>query len=281
MQFGVAMFPTQYTIGPAELARAMEERGFDLLMFPEHSHTPVSRDTQYPDNDGPLPREYSHVLDPFIALTAAAAATDRLLLATGICLVIQRDPIVLAKEVATLDVVSKGRFLFGVGGGWNREEMRDHGTLYETRWRLLRERVEAMKTLWCQDEASYHGKFVNFEQVWQWPKPVRKPHPPILVAGDGPGTLARVVRYGDAWLPPFNCAPPRFSERFAELQRLAAVAGRDRIPATIFGCSADREAVAAYADAGAEGIVFWMPPSATDDALNHLDSYIEVMQTFV
>ncbi len=280
MQFGVAMFPTDYTIGPGELACAAEERAFDILMFPEHSHTPVSRETQYPDNDGPLPKEYSHVLDPFVALAAAAAVTERILLGTGICLVIQRDPIVLAKEVATLDLVSNGRFLFGVGGGWNREEMGDHGTLYETRWRLLRERIEAMKALWSEEEASYHGRFVRFKRAQQWPKPMQQPHPPILVAGDGAGTLRRVVRYGDAWLPPFNCDPSRFRMRFAELQGLAVDAGRGRIPATIFGCGADEAVVAAYIEAGADGVVFWMPPSNTDEALAHLDDYARICSSF-
>src|ERR671936_1276605 len=184
MRFGVAMFPTDYSMEPAELARMAEERGFESLFFPEHTHIPASRRTPYPPG-GELPDEYSHTLDPFVALTAAAAATERLRIGTGICLVVERDPIVTAKEVASLDRLSGGRFLFGVGAGWNREEMANHGTDPRRRHELMRERVEAMKAIWTEDEASYHGRYVDFDRIWAWPKPLQRPHPPVIVGGNG------------------------------------------------------------------------------------------------
>ena len=280
MQFGVAKFCTDYTIGPAELAIAIEERDFDLFMVPEHTHTPASRESAYPDG-GELPREYNHVLDPFVALAAAAAVTKRLRLGTGICLVVERDPIVLAKEVATLDLLSDGRFTFGVGGGWNREEMADHGTAFETRWILLRERIEAMKALWTTEEATYHGRFVNFERAWQWPKPVQQPHPPILVAGDGERTLNRVARYGDGWLPPYFCGPQRLRQRLAELKELAAGLRRGPLPATVFGCPPDAQRIDDYLEAGAAGVVFWMPSCSRDEAMKHLDQYAQIRARYV
>ena len=185
MKFGVAIFPTEDSQPPDELARMAEERGFESLLFPEHTHIPASRETPYPAG-GELPPEYSRTYDPFVALTAAAAATERLKIGTGICLVIERDPIITAKEVASLDRLSDGRFLFGVGAGWNVEEMRNHGTDAGKRFGLMRERIEAMKAIWTQEEASYSGRYVNFERIWSWPKPVQEPHPPILVGGNGP-----------------------------------------------------------------------------------------------
>ncbi len=281
MQYGVLQFLTDYTVGPMELARGLEERGFDTLMLPEHTHIPGTRETPFPGG-GELPREYSHTLDPFVALTAAAAVTEKLQIGTGISLVIQHDPIILAKRVSTLDLISNGRFLFGIGAGWNREEMADHGTAYETRWTLLRERIEAMKALWTEEEASYHGKFVNFDKAWQWPKPVQKPHPPVLVGGDGPRTLERVVRYGDEWLPiGGRTSPERLSNRIAELRELAADAGRSHIPVGIYGCPADAGAVEAFTKVGAERLLFWMPCCGYDAAMSHLDSYVRVMEEVV
>ena len=229
MKLGIAMFTTDYSVDPVTLARLVEERGFESLFFPEHTHIPVSRKTPYPAG-GELPREYSHIYDPFVALAAAATATERIKLATGICLVIERDPIVTAKEVASLDMVSGGRFLFGVGAGWNLEEMENHGTNPKRRFSIMRERIEAMKAIWTQDEAEYHGEHVDFDPIWSWPKPVQKPHPPILVGGNGEKVLERVVAYGDEWMP----NPQRgVRERIAELQRLAEEAGRGPIPVTL------------------------------------------------
>ena len=269
MQFGVFMFPTDFSIGPAELARAVEERGFESLLFPEHTHIPASRLSAFPGG-GELPQEYSHVLDPFVALTVAAAATTRLRLGTGICLVIERDPIVLAKEVASVDVVSGGRFLFGIGGGWNREEMENHGTDYTRRWKLLRERIEAMKEIWSSDEATYHGEFVNFERIWSWPKPAQKPHPPILVGGDGERTLQRVVRYGDEWMP-LGRSGRQFGERIKELAELAAKAGRGRIPVSIFAAPSDPATLEQYRKDGGDRALFPLPPAHADRVLARLD----------
>ncbi|MDR7532408.1 MAG: LLM class F420-dependent oxidoreductase [Armatimonadota bacterium] len=200
MKFGVIIFPTDYSISPVELGRAAEERGFESIWFPEHTHIPTSRRSPWPGG-GELPREYSHSLDPFVALAAVAGVTSQIKLGTGICLVVERDPIILAKEVASLDHLSGGRFLFGIGGGWNLEEMENHGTNPNTRWRLLRERVLAMKRIWTEDAAEYHGRFVNFDPIWSWPKPIQKPHPPVIIGGNGPRTLQRVIEYGDGWMP--------------------------------------------------------------------------------
>src|ERR1700686_3481497 len=211
----------------AELAPAAENLGFESLWVAEHSHIPISRQSPYPAG-GELPKHYFHTMDPFVALTVAAVASKTIRLATGICLLIERDPIHTAKETASLDQISNGRFLFGVGGGWNREEMADHGTAFETRWKLLRERVEAVKAIWTQDEAEYHGELVNFGPMWCWPKPVQKPHPPVLLGGSGPSVLKRVVAYADGWMPNRGADLPRIPE----LQELARAAGRGTVPAT-------------------------------------------------
>ena len=196
MHYGVCIFPTDYSIRIDELARAAEERGFESLFVTEHTHIPASRRTPFPGGTE-LPREYSHTLDPFVALTAAAAVTRTLKVGTGICLVIEHDPITLAKQVASLDVLSGGRFLFGIGGGWNAEEMENHGTAFKTRFRLLRERVLAMKEIWTKDAAAFHGEFVSFDPIWSWPKPAQTPHPPILLGGESGYTLQRVVDFCD------------------------------------------------------------------------------------
>ncbi len=185
MDFGVVMFPTDYSMRPGEFARALEERGFESVWFPEHTHIPASRRSPWPGGAN-LPKEYWSGYDPFVALTIAATATTRLRLGTGICLVIERDPIITAKEVASLDRLSGGRFLFGIGGGWNAEEMENHGTEFKKRWRVLRERVAAMREIWTKEEAEFHGEFVNFDRIWSHPKPAQKPHPPIIMGGDGP-----------------------------------------------------------------------------------------------
>ena len=279
MKFGLTMFPTEYSIAPAELARAVEERGFESLLFPEHTHIPTSRRTPWPG--GPeLPKEYSHSLDLFVALSAAATATERILIGTGVCLVIERDPITLAKEVASLDFISHGRFLFGIGGGWNLEEMENHGTNPPQRWKLMREQILAMKAIWTQDDAEFHGRFVNFDPIWSWPKPVQKPHPPILVGGDGPHTFQRVLEYGDAWIPiPMRLQGP-MSERVAELNRLAAEAGRGHIPVSVWGAPSRPEVIQHYAEIGVERCVFWLPPAPADKVLPFLDSYAEVARSF-
>lgn len=275
LKFGITMFVTDYSLGPAELARAVEERGFDLLLFPEHTHIPTSRRTPWPGG-AELPKEYSHTLDPFVALSAAATATKDLKVGTGICLVVQRDPITLAKEVASLDHISGGRFVFGVGAGWNREEMENHGTDPDSRWQLLRERIQAMKEIWTKDEAEFHGRMVNFDPIWSWPKPVQKPHPPIYVGGDGPHVLRRVVEYGDAWMPIPGRSKVPLTERIAQLQRLAQEAGRGPIPVTVFGAPPNPDTIRQWADAGVERCVFWLMPPGGPEVIPTLDRFAEV-----
>ena len=280
MQFGVYMFPADYAINVVELGRAVEDHGFESLFVPEHTHIPTSRRSPWPGG-AELPREYSHTLDPFVALGAVAAVTTRLKLGTGICLVIERDPILLAKEVASLDHLSGGRFLFGIGGGWNYEEMENHGTQPATRWKLLRERILAMKQIWTQDEAEFHGRFVNFDPLWSWPKPVQQPHPPIIVGGNGPRTLQRVIEYGDEWMPNRVRPGPELEERLGELQRLAAEAGRGPIPVSIFGVRPDPQVIEQYQAAGVTRCLFGLPPAGADEVLPVLARCAEATRSFV
>jgi len=231
MDFGAAIFFTDYSIGPAALGRALEERGFGSLWAPEHSHIPLSRSSPFPQG-GELPKKYYDVMDPFVTLAAAAVATSRLRVATGICLVVQRDPIQTAKQVATLDQVSSGRFLLGIGAGWNAEEMADHGTDFKTRFTVMRERVEAMKAIWTKSKPEYNGKFVNFPPMMTWPKPVQKPHPPVIVGGAFPYGARRAIAYGDGWVP--HARRPAYGDVLSmlpEFRKMAVEAGRD--PATL------------------------------------------------
>ncbi len=274
MKFGIAIFPTDYAISMTELAPAIEAAGFESLWVAEHSHIPASRLSPWPGG-ADLPKHYWHTLDPFIALTTAALASKTLLVGTGICLVTQRDPIHTAKQVASLDHVSNGRFLFGIGAGWNREEMADHGTEFSTRWQLMRERVEAMKAIWTQDEAEYHGEMVDFGPIWCWPKPVQRPHPPVILGGGGPKILERVVRYGDGWMPNRGDVP----ERIRELQEMARAAGRGPIPVTAYprANAGDIERVAA---AGVERCIFYLPPDGRDPALKALDELTRLVAPY-
>jgi probable F420-dependent oxidoreductase len=259
VKFGVAIFPTEDGPAPGELARAVEERGYESLFFPEHTHIPAARITAYPLGDE-LPPEYSRIYDPFVALTGAAAATERLRIGTAVCLVIERDPIITAKEVATLDRVSGGRFLFGVGAGWNREEMQNHGTDPSRRFGVMRERIEAMQAIWTQDEASYAGHHVRFDRIWCWPKPLQRPHPPVLVGGSGARVLDRVLRFGDEWMPN-RISTEELSARTLELNERAKQAGRSPIPVTLAGIRPDAARIARVEQAGARRVVFWLPPA--------------------
>jgi len=275
MKFGVYMFPADYAMHPAELAKAAEARGFDSLWFPEHTHIPASRISPWPGG-GELPEEYSHTHDPFVALAAAAAVTKTIRLGTGIALVVERDPIVLAKEVASLDHVSGGRVDFGVGGGWNAEEMENHGVPFNRRWKVLRERVEAMKEIWTQEEASYEGEFVKFDKIWSWPKPIQKPHPPIWVGGTGETTLKRVVRYGDGWFP--NRGVKVMGDKVKELHDMCAAAGRPPLPVTLFGCPPDPGVIEKMAGDGVTQCVFTLPPEGADKVLAAMDNAAKVVK---
>ena len=275
MHLGVFHFPTEYGIDVGELARALEERGFESLFVCEHTHIPVSRLSPFPSG-GELPKRYKHTYDPFVALSFAAAATKTLKLGTGICLVPQRDPIVTAKSVASLDRLSGGRFLFGVGGGWNLEELEDHGVRRDVRFKVLRERVLAMRALWTEDEAAYHGEFVNFDAAWAYPKPLQRPCPPVLLGGETDHTLKRVVEFCDGWFPRGG---PDFDPVLA-VQRLkdaAATAGRDfaGLSITAFRAPAQADALARYADAGIDRVLLDAPDTGREDVLRLLDQYAE------
>ena len=278
MDLGVFSFNTEYTLPADELARECEARGFESLWLPEHTHIPASRESQYPGG-GELPEEYAHMSDPFIGLAAAAAVTTRLKLGTGISLVTEHDPIVQAKQVASLDRISHGRFIFGIGAGWNKEEMTNHGTPPAKRWKVLTERVQAMKALWTQDEASYHGEFVNFDRVWSYPKPLTTPHPPILM-----GSLSsrlgrqRVVELCDGWIP-VETAIDDMPAAIADLHDKARAAGRDpaSIPISFFLVHAPGMGrLARYRELGAVRTVVRAPTAGRDEVLPFLDKYAEI-----
>jgi probable F420-dependent oxidoreductase len=265
LNFGVAVFPTLITPPPGELARLAEEHGCESLFFPEHTHIPADRQTPYPGG-GELPPEYGTSYDPFVALAFAAAATSELRIATGICLIVQRDPIATAKEVASLDRLSGGRLLFGVGAGWNREEMANHGTDPRTRMRLMGERIDAMKAIWTEQEASYHGEFVNFDRIWSSPKPLQRPHPPILVAGAGPTVLDRVLAFGDAWFPPLYDD----DAVLAQIGELRSRAERE-VPVTLNLAPTDPARLARYEAAGVERVVFEIPQGPRPEVERRLE----------
>jgi probable F420-dependent oxidoreductase len=271
MQFGLCYFPTHYGMGPAELATAAEERGFESLLFCEHTHIPTSRKTPYPGG-GELPKMYVHTYDPFVACTAAAVATQRLKIGTGVCLVVERDPITTAKSVASVDHLSGGRFLFGVGAGWNREEMGNHGTDPRTRMALLSERMRAMREIWTADDAEFHGDHVDFEPIWSYPKPTQSPLP-VLVGGMGPTVEDRILEFGDGWLAQnvTRGNVDEFAKRVEVLQQRAADAGRGRVPITLFAASTKEDVIAEYADAGIDRCLFLLPDAGTGEVTAELD----------
>ncbi len=271
MHYGIVMFATDYAIRVDTLARAAEERDFESLWLPEHTHIPASRRSPWPGG-AELPREYWHTHDPFVALATAAAVTTRLKVATGICLLVERDPITTAKEVASLDVLSNGRVVFGIGGGWNAEEMEHHGTPFGRRWKVLRERVLAMKKIWTEDEPSFAGEFVRFDALWSWPKPVQRPHPPIVLGGHGPKTLDRVVDYCDGWLPITARAGDLVAE-IGELRRRASARGRDpaSISVSVYGAPPDVDVLRRYRDAGVDRAIFWLPSAGSETIFPLLD----------
>jgi probable F420-dependent oxidoreductase len=281
MDFGAGMFFTDYSMTATELALALEHRGFESLWAPEHSHIPLSRNSAFPQG-GALPRKYAEAMDPFVTLATAAAVTQRLKLGTGVCLVTQRDPIQTAKLVASIDQVSNGRFLFGIGGGWNAEEMADHGTTdFKNRFKLMRERVEAMQQIWTQENPEYHGELVNFGPMMCWPKPVRKPYPPIIVGGAFPYGARRAIRYGDGWIP--HRSRPQYDDVSAflpQFQRMTRDAGRDpaAVPVTLWGGQPDCEQMARYRDMGIARVVVSVESATADAVLPVLDQWAAVMR---
>ncbi len=281
MHFGASMFFTDYSMSPADLAVALEERGFESVWAPEHSHIPLSRKTPTPGG-GDLAKHYYDVMDPFVTLTAAAMATKTLKIGTGVCLVNQRDPIQTAKLVASIDQISAGRFLFGIGVGWNQDEMENHGTVFASRAKLVRERVEAMKEIWTKSKAEYHGEFVNFDPMMTWPKPIQKPHPEVIVGGAFPHAARRAVRYGDGWIPLAGrmgedsdvfTIVPKFRQMLKE-------AGRDptTYPISLFSSPEDIEVLKRYRDLGITRVAVSVPSAKADVVLPILDRWAALMR---
>ena len=279
MKLGVTMFATDYAIRPDELAAACEDRGFESVWFPEHTHIPASRKSPWPGG-AELPKEYWHTHDLFVTMMAAAAATKKIKIGSGICLVIERDPIVMAKEVASVDQLSNGRVLFGIGGGWNAEEMENHGTPFNRRWKILREKIEAMKEIWTKDAAEYHGEFVNFDPIWSYPKPHQKPFPPVLL-GTFNGGLNRVVNYCDGWIPVGFFAKD-LPESIKELGARASQAGKKSsdFPVSIFGASDKDEDLTNLQKLGVERAVFVLPSEGRDKIMPMLDKYAKLVAKF-
>jgi probable F420-dependent oxidoreductase len=279
VEFGVALFATDTSASPAEVAVRAEQRGFESLFFPEHTHIPASRATPYPGGTE-LPPEYWHTLDPFVAATSAAAATTRLRVGTAICLLPQRDPITTAKEVASVDHVSGGRFLFGIGAGWNVEEMANHGTDAGTRFALMRERILAMKAIWTTDEPEYHGRYVDFDPIWCWPKPVQKPHPPVLVGGNGRTVAERVLAYGDEWLPNMLGDEDKFVARIEKLRRRGRDEAGREIGVTVQIAPTEPARIERLAAAGVHRCVWYLPPRDLAAVERALDRYTAVIRAY-
>lgn len=277
MKIGLYIFSTDESIHPATLARAAEERGFESLWLPEHAHVPTSRETPYPPApDGVLPREYTRIYDPFVALSMAAAVTEKLRLGTGICLVSQREPIKLAKAVASLDRLSGGRFLFGIGAGWLREEMEALGVDFKTRWQLTADRVAAMKACWAQDEVEYEGEHVTIASTWVYPKPQQRPHPPILIGAGSRFARQRVAEWADAWMP--NYTKPEFIQKgIVDLKRRVAAAGRDpeSVTVTVFGAPVG--SLGAYRDMGVERCILALPHASAPEVMARLDEHATLL----
>ena len=273
-QFGVNMFPTDYAIQPVELARAVEERGLDSLFFPEHTHIPASRATPFPGGTD-LPEMYWHTHDPFVALSACAAVTERIRLGTGICLVIERDPITLAKEAASLDMISNGRFVMGIGAGWNREEMENHGANYQKRWKEVREKILAMREIWNNEEAEYHGEFVDFDPIWSYPKPVQKGGPPIWIGANSKWVFERIADYADGWMPIGGMG----SGSMEKLTEALAAKGRkvEDLDLALFGAPTDYDQLQGRLEQGFDELVFGLPAESADKILPMLDNLAELV----
>ncbi|MFF0146209.1 putative F420-dependent oxidoreductase [Amycolatopsis sulphurea] len=275
MEFGISTFVTDEGIRPDVLGEALEERGLDSLFLAEHSHIPASRLSPYPGG-GDLPRVYYRTLDPFVALTAAAVNTSRLVLGTGIALLAQRDTLHTAKEVASLDLISRGRVAFGVGVGWNREEMANHGTDPRTRGAKMDDQLQALKAIWTREQAEFHGEHVDFDPIFAWPKPVQAPHPPIYVGGESPAALRRLAEHGDGWLPRGNIP----ADKIRRVRDWLAGQGRTDVPFTVFGGAADPDVVKRFAEAGVERYLFLLKTMPEAETLSALDDFARVAADF-
>jgi probable F420-dependent oxidoreductase len=278
MHIGACIFPTDLSIRPDDLARDLEARGFESLFVPEHTHIPTSRRSPFAGG-AQLPEEYKRTHDPFVGLMAAAAATKNLKVGTGICLIIERDTITTAKAVASLDVLSNGRFLFGIGGGWNAEEMAHHGTEFKTRFKKLEEQVRAMKEIWTKDVAEFHGRFVNFDPIWSWPKPAQKPNPPVLLGGESGYTLQRVVDFCEGWFPRAR-NHEAVMNAYKDLEARAAKAGREMktISVSVFGAAPDEAKLDTYRDAGFTRVLLRLPPEGRDVVLPLIDQWAKLIK---
>jgi probable F420-dependent oxidoreductase len=278
LSFGGAIFFTDYSGTPAEVAQALEERGFESVWAPEHSHIPVSRKTPFPGG-GDLPKKYYDTMDPFVTLTAAAAATKTLKVGTGVCLIAQRDPIQTAKLVASIDQVSGGRFLFGVGNGWNQDEHENHGVPFASRHKAAREKIEAMKEIWTKSKAEYHGEFVNFDPMMTWPKPIQKPHPKVIVGGAFPYSARRAIRYGDGWIPQAARGYAEIADMIPDFKKMATDAGRDpaSIEITIWAPRQDADLMKRYQDLGVSRVVFNLDSDKLDKLLPTMESWQKLM----
>src|SRR3984885_4554383 len=261
MQFGGAMFFTDYSMSAPELARALEERGFESVWAPEHSHIPLSRKTPFPGG-GDLPKQYYDAMDPFVVLAAASQVTKTIKLGTGVLLVQQRDTIQTAKSVASIDQVSQGRFLFGIGGGWNAEEIEAHGTVFATRMKKMREQIEAMKEIWTKSTAEYNGDIVKVPSMMTWPKPTHKPWPPILLGGAFPWAARPAIRYGDGWFPNASSGDPE--EYLPRFKQMCSEGGRDPLPVTLGGCPEDLSKLQRFRELGAVRANVSLPAEKAD-----------------
>jgi probable F420-dependent oxidoreductase len=280
LAFGASMFFTDYSMAPGELGLALEQRGFESVWAPEHSHIPLSRKTPAASG-GELAKKYYDTMDPFVTLTVAAMATRTLKVGTGVCLVAQRDPIQTAKLVASIDQVSGGRFLFGIGNGWNQDEMENHGAVFTTRHKLARERVEAMKAIWTETRPEYHGEFVNFDPMMAWPKPVQKPHPPVIIGGAFPYSARRAIRYGDGWIPHASRGSyAEIADMMPEFRKMATAAGRDpaSIEMTVWSPKPDADLMKRYQDLGVKRVVFSLESEKADAILPVVDAWEKVMR---
>ena len=277
MKIATMLYSTDFAMRPDRFAIACEERGFESIWYPEHTHIPANRKSPFPGG-GDLPKDYWHLHDPFVALTAAAAVTSKIKLGTGVCLITERDPIVTAKEVASLDVISEGRFMFGIGAGWNAEEMENHGTPFKARWKVLEDRIEAMRACWTQDDSEFHGEHVDFNPIWSWPKPVQKPHPPIVMGAASPWGRERVARYCDGWIP-LPAQMQNIDEELKDLETRLHNHGRklSDIEISFFWAPEDVDELKRFHALGVDRAILACPAESDDATLKLLDKHAKLM----